>query len=178
MHISRRDTPSSITACISWLKVHLRPREDCHSSLLRTQCASHLSFDGPGFFLVAVLFGLIDTVPSSSPHWPSALAGFSSDPSTSSSLPGPLQPFSPGLSSLSPRQHAGWKLRPCRTDVVTEAGDRVEALLTPSWPGGCSHVNKHGERASGVIRPGGQFFPQIRTGASVGRLGRCAFWQI
>lgn len=92
MHISRWDTPSSITACISWLKVHLRQREDCLSSLLRTECASHLSFDGPSFFLVAVLFRLIDTVPSSSRHSRSTLTGFSSDPSTSSSPPGPLQP--------------------------------------------------------------------------------------
>lgn len=59
-------------------------------------------------------------------------------------------------------RHGPERLRSFRADVSTQAVDGLEALLTRSWPGCCSNVNKQGERASGVIRPkGGGTLPSI-----------------
>lgn len=119
------------------------------SPFLKTKCTSHLSFERPSFFfLFALLFSLIETVPSYSKHsvFYGQLCCASLDLSNSKIL----------CIVLKKREifcYGRWRLRLRRTDVVIEAVDRLEALLTPSWPGCCSHVNKHGERASGVIRP-------------------------
>lgn len=110
-----------------------------------------MSCDHPTL-LVAALFSLIDTVLFScvSPGLHVLLSTCRAPPARCRVV------------AQSTFRHGPQRLRSFRADVSTQAVDGLEALLTPSWPGYCSNVNKQGERASGVIRPkGGGTLPSI-----------------
>lgn len=82
------------------------------------------------------------------------------------SLSPPSSPVFGCIVAWSELWHGPGRLRSSRADVVIEAGDALEALLTSSCPSCCCNVNKQGERASGVIRPKEGEDPCLRSSPS------------